>query len=245
MADFVLTKEELHVLSCGYLRKYLNGKNINPDHIAQIIVVFLHIDWKLDYFHDYYDIIMKTRADHGIDSNGKTIKCQGFGSSFCACFSRVSFPMIPNSGIYTIKIKIDKIDIGLANAVGMTCNTDDTNNSQSAWKYWYYSYDYIAWSTSSEGHCLAYGLRDRYQSKNIFTLSKFVYKSNNEYYKERLPPIQSGDTIILQYDSDKNILSFFKSNDDKLNASIINLPKNKTFYWIAGHSGDELSMTIL
>ena len=82
------------------------------------------------------------------------------------------------------------------------------------------------------------------RKKNIFVKSKYVYKSNNKCYQERLPHIESGDIIILRYDSDNNILSFCKSNDDKLDASITNLPKNKTFYWIVGHHDKRMSVTI-
>ena len=58
--------------------------------------------------------------------------------------------MIPNSGIYTIKIKIDQIansTLFKCNVIGITCNTDKTNNSQNKDKYWYYSTDYIGWSS--------------------------------------------------------------------------------------------------
>ena len=83
------------------------------------------------------------------------------------------------------------------------------------------------------------------QQRNIFTLSKFSYKSNNNYYKKKLPYIKTGDKVILQYDSNKNSLSFRNANDEKLDSSITNLPKDKTFYWIVGHSFGTMSMTIV
>ena len=96
----------------------------------------------------------------------------------------------------------------------------------------------------SDAVVLVCGHWGAFQKKNIFTLSKFKYKSNNQHYKKRLPYIKSGDTIIMSYDSNNNILSFGKSNDDQLNSSIIHLPENKTFYWIVGHSYGNMAMTI-
>ena len=161
--------------------------------------------------------------------------------------------MVPSSGIYNITMKIDAIsNTSPLNAIGITCNKHKTNNAQS-FDFWAYSHDYIAWSSSDGTRGMTErspngficGSGKQYEDKNIFILSKFEYKSNNQYYKERLPAIKSGDTIILQYDSNNNILSFFKSNDDKLNASITNLPKNKTFYWIVGHWWKAMSITIV
>ena len=41
----------------------------------------------------------------------------------CDCFYRVSFGMNPNSGVYKIKIKINKINNELStNVIGITCN---------------------------------------------------------------------------------------------------------------------------
>ena len=34
----------LHLLSCGYIRKYLLSRDINPDDVAQIIAKFLFED---------------------------------------------------------------------------------------------------------------------------------------------------------------------------------------------------------
>ena len=89
------------------------------------------------------------------------------------------------------------------------------------------------------------GTLDKYQHNNIFILNNFEYVSNNNNYKQRLPHITVGDIIILEYNSNINELSFFKSNDLLLNSKIINLPKNKTFYWMVGHKYKPMSMTIL
>ena len=89
------------------------------------------------------------------------------------------------------------------------------------------------------------GYNDDYQKNNIFILSKFSYISNNSSYAERLPHIKSGDTIIMEYDSNKFELLFFKENDKLLNSKIINLPKNKTFYWMVGHNYKLMEMTIV
>ena len=68
---------------------------------------------------------------------------------------------------------------------------------------------------------------------NIFHHNNFLYKSNNENFKDRLPEFKSGDIItILSYDSNNDILSFGKENDNgKLNAQISHLPKGNTYYW--------------
>ena len=92
---------------------------------------------------------------------------------------------------------------------------------------------------------LLYGYDSIYEKNNIFKKSNFIYKSNNQYYAKSLPSIFAGDIIKLQYDSNNSTLSFYKSNDDKLDCSIINLPKDKTFYWIVGHSFGEMSVTIV
>ena len=42
-------------------------------------------------------------------------------------------------------------------------------------------------------------------------------------------------TVELHYDSDNNILSFFKTCDRLLDSRIVNVPQNKTFYWTVGH----------
>ena len=50
----------------------------------------------------------------------------------------------------------------------------------------------------------------------------------------------------MQYDSDKSELLFFKCDSySLLNSKISNLPKNKTFYWLIGHSQKPMSVTIL
>ena len=244
-------KASLHLISCGYLRKYFNEKNANPKDIAQIIVSYLYQDWKFEYFGDddnYGENRSKTEH-HGIYNNGKTIKCND--EYYCFCFYRVSLPMIPNSGIYNIKFKCDKLNGNYqCNAIGITSNAHESNNSQSFTNYWFYSQDYIAWSAFGEEdddlpNGLLCGFTADYQDKNIFVVTKSVYKSNNQYYKQRLPGFKTGDTIVLQYDSNNNRLSFFKSNDDKLNACITNLPKDKTFYWIVGHQYGLMEITIV
>ena len=250
-------KERLHLLACGYLRQHLTNKKINPKDIGQIIAKFLYEDWKFGYFYDYkgHNKNEKQIQVHGIYDSGKTVKCNYDTRAFsnCLCFYRISFGMVPNSGIYKIKFKIDKIhsDINFrCNGIGITANTHSTNNAKYD-DYWYCAHEYIAWSSCSKKdniqkmpNGLICGYTDQYHSHNIFTQSQFVYKSNNQYYKDRLPPVQPNDTIILQYDSHNNVLSFSKSNDPKLDSAISNLPKDKTFYWIVGHSYGQMSITI-
>ena len=141
--DVYSHESKLHLVSCGYLRKYFNTKNVNPKDIARIIVVFLHMDWRFDYFGDntnYHENRTKTEH-HGIYNNGKTIECTH--NSYCICFYRISYGMTPNSGIYNIKFKIDRLDDNAVqcNAIGITCNTNETNNSKSVTNYWLYSQD--------------------------------------------------------------------------------------------------------
>ena len=53
VGDVFSHKGRLHLVSCGYLRKYFNTKNANPKDIAKIIESFLYVDWKFNYFGDY------------------------------------------------------------------------------------------------------------------------------------------------------------------------------------------------
>ena len=210
-----------------------------------------NVDWKFNYFCDRSS---RGKSVHGIYDNGKTFQCKYDSILGCQCFSRVSFGMKPNSGKYKIKFKINKINNKyIGNAIGITCNTHKTNNSQHKYNYWFFSHEYIAWSSwDSKGtdhknvpNGLICGRGDDYQPHNIFVLSKFQYMSNNNSHLKRLPPYKSGDIIELQYDSNNNSLSFLKSNDLLLNSTIINLPKDKAFYWIVGHNRKEMSVTIL
>ena len=165
--------------------------------------------------------------------------------------------MSPNSGIYKIKIKINEIHGKSTrcklNIIGITSNTDKTNNSIANNEQWFFSHEYIGWSSwdSTEKihknvpNGLVCGKSDTIQPDNIFVLSKFKYVSNNEWYKNALPGLQSGDTIIMRYDSYKSELSFSKSNDKLLDSKITNLPKNKTFYWMVGHICKPMSITIV
>ena len=84
------------------------------------------------------------------------------------------------------------------------------------------------------------------RENNIFRKNKFIYHSNNENYKTRLPGFENGDTIILQYDSNLSILSFSKENDNgKLDACIKNLPKDLTFYWFVGRTVGQICLSVL
>ena len=82
------------------------------------------MDWKFNYFYDFEN---RGESIHGIYDNGKTFECKHFNHGRdcdCACFSRVSFGMKPNSGKYKIKFQINIIDNECrANAIGITCNT--------------------------------------------------------------------------------------------------------------------------
>ena len=251
----VSVKDKLNLLSCGYIGKYFASKNRNPNDIACIIVQFLLYIWKFDIVHFEYCCNRYTKSNgHGISNDGKTVRCDcvsdGIWSHRCYSLYRVSFGMKPNSGIYEIRMKIDAINNDNHwSAIGITiAGIDDTRN------YWGFNNKYLGWS--SFGPCanksflnMKNGLLIGATSggldvqDNIFIKSKFMYKSNNQYYKNGLPNIKTGDTIIMKYDSNNRILSFYKSNDVKLDAQISNLPNDKTLYWFAGRYSTELSVT--
>ena len=64
---------------------------------------------------------------------------------------------------------------------------------------------------------------------NIFRKNNFMYHSNNDNYKDRLPGYKKGDTTILQYDSDLAAVSFSKDNDNgNLDLYIKHLPNDLT-----------------
>ena len=100
-----------------------------------------NIDWRFLDMYDYKNPgNYKPTPLHGITNDGKTVVCNYHGT--CRCFYRCSFEMAPNSGIYTIKLKIDDIDSSYNSIIGITCNTDETNNSQYK-DYWYCSTDFM------------------------------------------------------------------------------------------------------
>ena len=209
-----------------------------------------HVEWKFDYYYDF-DNRGASEGTHGIRDNGKTFmcKCDDF---YCYCFSRASYGMRPNSGVYKIEFEINHVNnASQCNVIGITCNRDKRNNTQFE-DYWHCSYDYIGWSSwDSKGekdknvpNGLLCGYNDKYQSKNVFILSNASYISFNHSYNDRLPHFKAGDKVEMYYDSRNYILSFYKSNDKSLNAKVVNLPRNKTFYWMVGHSYGNMSITI-
>ena len=276
-----------HLLSYGYIREHYNDKNINPAHIAHIIFKFLNEDWEFDYCYDYTN---PAGSKHGIENNGKTIKCDCSG--FCYCFYAIfSICMKPKSGKYKIKFKIDKMNNSLfGNIIGIvssncknnkklkinedintnsntnnnnnnnnnnsndnnTNNNDNNKNSKKRKCEWDNELDdYIGCSGNSQpndtflpnGLYCGYDIKSR--KSNIFRENKFIYKSNNENYKESLTNINQGDILVLQYDSHLAKLSFSKENDGgTLDAYITNLPKDLTFHWLVGHGFGQLSVTI-
>ena len=245
----------LYLLSCGYIRPYFGAKNRNPKDIGYIITKLLYEDWKFDYFET--SCYSGHGDTHGIYNDSKTAKCDCLDTDHsCYSFYRVSCGMNPNSGIYDIKMRIDDIKNGKRwSAIGITCNTDKQVDSYNS-DYWGYLNDHIGWSSFDHSRefysstfrhmqngllcCAPFGK----ENENIFVKNKFVYTSQNQFYKKQLPHIKTGDTIIMRYDSNNHILSFYKSNDLKLNAQISNLPKDKTFYWFAGRFCGEFSVTI-
>ena len=100
----------MYLLSCGFIGEYFASKNLNPKHIATIILKFLDNDWKFDYFETSCTEYKKTLYDYGIFNNGKTVKCDCHVDYCCYSLYRISLGMHPNSGIYDIKMKIDEIN---------------------------------------------------------------------------------------------------------------------------------------
>ena len=168
--------------------------------------------------------------------------------------------MKPRSGKYEIKIKIDEICGYSSNIVGIVSQHSKNNiiikhngnNNRKTLKWHHLLYDYIGWSARGNKdntylpNGLCCGNNESSRTNNIFRRNSFMYKSNNENYQTRLPPIKTGDIMILTYDSNNGILSFTKENDNsKLNAQIYNLPKGNTFYWFVGHIRGKMSLSVL
>ena len=180
-----------------------------------IICKYNNIDWQFD-FH------------YGSDNkgcNGKHIECNPqYGS--CHCFSTITkHGMVCNSGIYTIKLKIDKInnDRGYGNMIGLTSDNFKNGGSESIdlgtyangkydWRT--QSLNWIGWSACGLENDerlpngLYCGSGDTGRTSNIFRVNKFKYKSRNGKYCQRLPVYKSGDIVVLIYNSDLGQLSF-------------------------------------
>ena len=170
--------------------------------------------------------------------------------------------MKPKSGNYKIKFKINQIDNNYwANIIGIITETgknninignNDKNIKDSMWWWCNKLYNYIGWTAcgheygKSLPNGLFGGLNDDSIKNNIFRKNKFIYHSNNENYKNRLPRLENGNIIVLEYNSDLAILSFSKENDNgKLDSYIENLPTDETFYWFVGHFLGKLSVSVV
>ena len=228
------------------------------------------IRWRFDFHCDWKNRRSKI---HGIENNRRRIKCDCY-RSLCYCFSSISrVGMVCNSGIYKIKLKIDKIENdGYSNILGITTgnfSNVSTNLGKDGKYYWTEgSRNWIGWGAmdKKDDVFLPNGLYcgGRYvgRRKNIFRRSGFKYKSRNGKYLTRLPVCKSGDVVVLIYNSDLGHLSFqlfekkknSKSFDNDSNCNekvslldsyICNLPRDLTFYWFFGHSYKQMSITIL
>ena len=256
-SDVDRPKLRLHLLSCGYIRKYLTSRNVNPCDIGCIVVKFLFQDWKFDYF---YDFLNNGATIHGIENNGKTLKCNCAADDVCYCFFSIfSFGMKPQSGKYKIKFKINAISNDCyPNIIGIISKKINQeriqilqNNNDDRYMYEWDNglSDYIGWSADTRKpqvfmkNQLFLGWNDK---TNIFYKNNFIYCSNNKNYKTRLPAIKTGDIIVLEYNSDLSILSFSKENDNgKLDSYISNLPQDLIFYWFVGHCWGEMTLTVV
>ena len=230
---------------------------MNFSDIAQIIAKFLFQDWKFDYCYDYDN---KGPTRHGIENNGKTAKCNYNINGICDCFFSIfSIAMKPQSGTYKIKFKINEIDNNdygsIIGIISSNCknnkkiqndkNNINTFNNKSF--SWYEEFNaFIGWCACDENDALLPSGLYCGLYENIFHTNNWIYCSNNENYKQRLPGFYNNDIIVLQYNSYLSILSFSKENDNnKLDSYIKNLPKNETFYWFVGHSERKMHLTIV
>ena len=184
---------------------------------------------------------------HGIENDGKILKCnRQYNTCYCL-FTMFSIAMKPQSGNYKIKFKINEINNdnfgGIVGIISSNCKnndlikkvliTNDKYNNRNQLNYRWYNQlsSFIGWCG--------------FDNNNIFLQNKFIYVSNNENYKQRLPKFTTGDTIVLQYNSDLEILSFSKENDNgKLDSYIKNLPNDQTFHWFVGHFVGKMCLTV-
>lgn len=250
-------KRKRHILCSGYIRQFLSRMDISG--IEKIVFIYYvdQIDWPwtFDYVYDYKNT---GQHRHCIKNHGTTLICNHNDSrSYCHCFfcSYSLGGMIPNSGKYRIKFKINTIyNRAFANMIGIisqNCNYSDKikKNKRNDISWFKVFKDYIGWSASGAEDF--YGsvpntINGLYCGSNIFRVNSFTYVSNNENYKNRLPGFKNNDIVTLLYDSDLGILSFGKENDNaKLNAQIYGLPRGNTFYWFVGHFNGRMSLTVI
>ena len=254
--DVLIQEISKHFNDNFEMKKIVDIKENNHDNTI-LNTINNKISWKFDHIHDYRNRGSKM---HSIENNGKKLVCNhNSWFTFCTCFFiSYSFGMKPQSGKYKIKIKIDKIDdLYRANMIGIISQHSKNNmiikNNQNNYKileWWNQLDDYIGWGAHCGRGKLLHGLvcgnNQLSCTNNIFRQNKFVYKSNNDNYKDKLPGIETGDIVILSYDSNNQILSFCKENDNgKLNAQISNLPKENTYYWFVGHMSGKMCLSVV
>ena len=182
------------------------------------------VRWRFDFCYDFRNRNQGSQV-HGISNNGRRFECHHNHDFFgFLCFSSIiKCGMICNSGIYQIKLKIDKIDNsspGYGNIVGLTSdNFGDGSialgqyNGEYDWTL--NSFNWIGWSGCDReddvrlpnGLYCGAGSADS-RADNIFRVSGFKYLSRNGRYSKRLPGYGSGDIISLIYNSDLGQLSF-------------------------------------
>ena len=172
--------------------------------------------------------------DDQIKNNGKTFDSKE------GCLARNDYEMSPNSFIYKIEWKNERLMrmIFSAAAVGI-CSDHYTQGSQDAAGSWIESLYYIGWNLrgcedESTPHGLLCGGTEK--SKNIFNQCKFI--------GDNLPQVTQGDIVGLIYDSINNELLFYL-NGNKLNSKLTNIPTTKKLYWFAAYSGLDAKCTIV
>ena len=255
-----------------------NNNNNNNNNISWKFDYFYDFEWKGQTMHGIENNGKKVVCNH----NSGYWPCNCF---FC-CYS---FGMKPQTGKYKIRFKINAVDNNYCgNVIGIVSHNSKTNSimenfsqhknsnntlarllTKNTLSWGSQLNDYIGWSANGSnsdkklvnglycGHGL---LADKTPTRqNIFRLNNFIYKSQNENYKKRLPRLEKGDIIQLSYDSDNAILSFSKEKQNtssvlsffaqhdggNLDAQISNLPKMNTYYWFVGHEHGKMSVSVI
>ena len=247
------TKEEEAVMTCKQKHPECKQENAVASKSSSN-----DIRWRFDF---HYDSKLKGPQAHGIDKDGRRFQCNHDGSGLCYCFSTIGkYGMACNTGIYKIKLKIDKVhNYRFWNMVGLTSdNLSDGSidlNNDCTYRWAMDSDSWIGWSSYDvkldelfpNGLCCGNG--DSGRASNIFRRNGFKYASRNDRYTQRLPAFKSGDKVVMIYNSDLRELSFelFKKNQkvSLLDSYIYNLPPDLTFYWFVGHGDHQMSVTIL
>ena len=175
---------------------------------------------------------------------GRSKKISNNGALFSTtqdCLARTNQAMVPNSGIYKIRWRIEN-DPNQNNIIGICTNYYKNGSNESV--AWLQTNNYIGWSgrlmkgdvVNDLGLTCGY----RKMDTNIFAQS---CTGNVGDESEKLPGYKKNDIIGLVYDSDKNTLRF-ELNGKMLPQVLESVPKT-TLYWCVGKWNVEVKYSIL